>query len=305
MMKAPPPPPPIKRAPSSEQPTSPDAVERDEPKPTPLPVLSSATETPSSPEHPAGITAPLPAMPRRAAPPRRKPQKSNSTSSAPVVEEGGDGGHPIPPNPEEIPEEKTEQEVEQEKKAEEVGKGEEGAKGAENAGIALAPVESNDDEQAKEGSEVPKDEEAQVELIKVDPEVEHKEKTLAIPVVDPKKELVASPAEEISEPLSIPDVAQAGHHIRRTSIPIPPRDASYHETDLELRELTKKDIGPPIHPVEHLEDEPASRQSSLDNEKVVEEKEEAPVAKERKRSLPSIPIVEENDAVKGANTDLL
>lgn len=326
MMKAPPPPPPVKRQPSTEPPaTSPD-VERDEPKPTALPGLAAtSTETPSSPENSAAGLAPLPAMPRRAAPPRRKPQKSTSSgagSAAPatVVAEGAaeeqEGhGHPAPVNPAEVPEEKTETEVKAEEVKEEVGKSEQGAQGAAIAGIALAPVgetkpeEAEADDRSAVGADVPVDEDSQAELTKVDPAVEHKEKTLAV-VDEPKQApLVASPAQEIPPPsgstgIDIPDPA-AGHHHRRESIPLPARDASYHEQDVEFREFKKGDIGIPIHSPEHIDDEPRSRDATKSGE--VEEAfddepaQGTPEPQEKKRALPAVPVAEgEEQEAKGA-----
>ena len=312
MMKAPPVPPPVRREPSSERPATSPEVEKDEPKPTPLPGLASTVETPSSPENSSAGLAPLPAMPKRAAPPRRKPQKSTSSGAAPAVvaaspvadasEETGHG-HPVPPNPAEVPQEKAEEALEKEKVEEKVGAGEQGAEGAANAGIALAPVEEPKQE-VSVGADVPTTEAAQAELTKVEPDVEHKEKELAVIVDEPDSvPLVASPKEELppassAGAMNIPDPA-AGHHHRRISIPIPERDASYHETDLEFREFRKEDIGRSIH-LDHSEDEPASRTTATMGEVEIEDeddqdatKEEPSAPVERKRSLPSVPVQEE------------
>ncbi|CDZ97442.1 Src homology-3 domain [Phaffia rhodozyma] len=131
-MFAPPPPPPtpiIRKQNINDSTTTEEASIASEPSSSTLTTLSTQAEDNSS-ATPA--TAPLPAMPRRAAPPRRKP---NATPKA---------SDPIPsaPNPQEIPYPKTDEEKAEIAEKEALAKGEHGVEGAERAGIALeAPEE--------------------------------------------------------------------------------------------------------------------------------------------------------------------
>lgn len=160
MMQAPKPVVPPKRQPSTDQVPSSESESATEPHQAVATPFAAAQPTPPAPstdnkedDHasvpmtPANTavessinptSAPLPAMPRRAAPPRRKPQTKLSD--------------PIPHvfNPDETPKPKTEQEQEAEREQEKLGRGESGAEGAANAGIATEPVEEG--EQAQDQS---------------------------------------------------------------------------------------------------------------------------------------------------------
>lgn len=165
-MAAPAPPPKPTRKPTAQSIASP-SEERSEPAldpehaeaPKPIPAEEVPVKSDAVPEEP--ISSPptsiaMPAIPRRTAPPRRKGPSSTtpakptpSTQEDPVdrtltVEQTDEEGNVVPPPQvmvadEERPLPKTEEQLAQEKSHVEAGSGPDGAKGAQAAGIALAP----------------------------------------------------------------------------------------------------------------------------------------------------------------------
>lgn len=240
---------------------------------TPLvPVAAAGDESNSSVAAPT--SAPLKALPKRAAPPRRKANSKPATESASVPapaaaaaseDEEKEELFPPAPNPSEIPIPKTKEQLEAEHIAEKAGAGKHGAEGAEAAGIALSdPAEGEQVEDqplvgseeaedasaapaapvpASAGSDVPTSEPAQEELSKIDPQVAHVERTL---VAEPESTTSAVEGAPVS-PIAAPATAA---HARRMSIPIPERDSSYHEEDAQQRLISSsKDLG--HHPHHH------------------------------------------------------
>lgn len=240
---------PPKRQPSTEsKPTS-------SPQPSPAsedapPVASPSQDSPSTTTADSSAPpapAPMLAVPKRAAPPRRKQPTPKSSVGPPSTE-------PIPsaPNPDEMPVPKTAAELEDVARAEEAGRGAQGVEGAEEAGIALAAVGEGQQavdqplvgvKDSSAGTDVPRSEEGQVELSKVDPEVEHHEATL---VAEPEEADSSTSAEEKEEE----EVAQDARG-RRPSIPLPERDSSHHEETAVFRQpiSTPSQLGPPPGPI--------------------------------------------------------
>lgn len=241
---------PPKRQPSTEsKPTS-------SPQPSPAsedapPVASPSQDSPSTTtadlSAPAA-PAPMLAVPKRAAPPRRKQPTPKSSVGPPSTE-------PIPsaPNPDEVPVPKTAAELEDVARAEEAGRGAQGVEGAQEAGIALAAVGEGQqavdqplvgEKDSSAGTDVPRLEEGQVELSKVDPEVEHHEATL---VAEPEEVFCSTPAEEKKEEEEVAQDARG----RRPSIPLPERDSSHHEETAVFRQpiSTPSQLGPPRGPI--------------------------------------------------------
>lgn len=242
---------PPKRQPSTEsKPTSspqPSPVSEDAP-PVASPSQDSPSTTTADSSAPAAPAAML-AVPKRAAPPRRKQPTPKSSVGPPSTE-------PIPsaPNPDELPVPKTAAELADVTRAEEAGRGAQGVEGAQEAGIALAAVGEGQqavdqplvgEKEASTGTDVPRSEEGQVELSKVDLEVEHHEATL---VAEPEEAVCSTPAEDKMEEEE--EVAQDARG-RRPSIPLPERDSSHHEETAVFRQpiSTPSQLGPPRGPI--------------------------------------------------------
>lgn len=238
-----------------EEPTGADSATTDkteDDKPAEAPAGAEESVVPSAP----GLLV----MPKRAAPPRRKqptpkPSATDAAPKSPVANAPDE--HPVPyaPNPDETPIPKTAEQIAEEKRLEELGQGENGAEGAQQAGIALAPVGQTAQQAVDQplvaspveessatvaaGSDVPTSEPAQAELQHVSPTVPHQERSL---VAEPDEEAVS----DVDAPTSAEADARAHAPQHRTSIPLPERESSHHEDTAEFRTAidTPSALGP-------------------------------------------------------------
>jgi hypothetical protein len=264
------------RQPSSEPKAEPPAAAKEEPAAAPPAAAAAAAGSEKAegdePTEPAGAAAEdasvIPAapgllvMPKRAAPPRRKQPaaKASTSNAAPKSPAAAEEDHPVPyaPNPTERPIPLTAEQLAEEKRLEQLGQSANGAEGAQQAGIALAPVGQPAQQAVDQplvqspveapsatataagGSDVPTSEPAQAELSHVSPAVAHKERSL---IAESNDEEAVS---DVDAPVSVEDDARAHAPQHRTSIPLPERESSHHEDTAEFRTAidTPSALGP-------------------------------------------------------------